>query len=135
MSYNISHAQGEILAQLRPADTVANVLYTTPELRTEITLLLATIRPTGAGTVNVTIWHDETGTSTFTDDTVIFHETRTLLTQTPIILQAQHPGSGIMMKPGAQLAVATSVADDVNFTAYGITETLADRLGSVSRPR
>ena len=136
MSYNISHAQGEILGQLRPADTVANLIYTTPELRTEITLILATLVPGAAATVDVSIWHDDSGSSTFDNDTIIWYETRTLLTQDPccmVLFQAQHPGSGIMMKAGAQLAVGASVADDVNFTVYGITETLADRLGSVTR--
>ena len=130
MSYNISHAQGELLAQLRPANTLPNAIYQTPELRTEITLILAPLIPSAGASVNVSIWHDRDGTSTFTDDTLIWYETRTLLTQSPLLFQAQHPGSGIMLERDAQLAVGVSVANEVNFSLYGITETLSDRMSS-----
>lgn len=136
MAYNISHAQGEQLAQIRPADTIANLAYTTPELRSEITLMLATLIPTASASVNISIWHDDSGSSTFNDDTLIWYETRTLLVQDPccmVLFQAQHPGSGIMMKKGGQIAVGSSVANEVNFTLYGITETLADRMASGER--
>ncbi len=130
MAYNISHAQGELLAQIRPADTNPNLAYQTAELRSEITLITAPLIPSAGASVNVSIWHDPDGSNTFTDDTLIWYETRNLLTQSPILFQAQHPGSGIMLERNAQLAVGVSVANEVNFSLYGITETLSDRMAS-----
>ena len=128
MAFNISHAQGELLAQLRPSVTTAVTLYTSAELRTEVTLLIACIVPSAVSDdLDVTVYHDDDGTS-YVDDTAIMHETRLKLLQDGRLIQAQHPGSGIVIKPGGSIGVQTSVADEVTFSLYGITETLADRL-------
>lgn len=132
MSFNISHAQGELLAQLRPGVTTPVTLFSALELRAEVTLLIACIVPSAVSAdLNVTVYHDDDGT-TYTDDTAIMHETRLKLLQDGRLIQAQHPGSGIIIKPGGSLAVQTSVADEVNFSLYGITETLADRVSRLA---
>ena len=128
MAFNISHAQGELLAQLRPGVTTAVTLLSAAELRVEVTLLIACIVPSAiSDDLNVTIYHDDDGV-VYNDDTAIMHETRLKLLQDGRLIQAQHPGSGIVIKPGGSLGVQTSVADEVTFSLYGITETLADRV-------
>lgn len=119
-----SHGQGELLAQIRPSGTTA-VLAFNATLRTEITLIMATIDPaSGPANLDVGVFLDDDGT-TYDQTTRIISETRLQLTQGNILFQAQHPGSGIFMKPGGNLAVQTSDANDVTFSIFGITETLA----------
>jgi hypothetical protein len=104
------------------------VAFTAGKLRTEITLLLAAVDPTGPANVNIALYHDDEGTSTFDMTTLMGSEQRTNQTQNNLVFQARHPGSGILIKPGGQLAVQTDNADDVNFSIYGITETLSERM-------
>ena len=102
MAFDVSHAQGEQLAQLRPANTSAQTLYSVPAggLRTEITLLIATVREGGSST-EIYIYHDDDGT-TYDDDTVIVSEQKVDF-DTDNIFQAQHPGSGIHISPGGSI--------------------------------
>lgn len=125
----IGHAQGELLAQLRPANTTVNVAYNNTELRTEITCIIAAINSAAvADELDIAIYHDDDGT-TLNLDNLIHYETRLKLLQDPVVFQAQHPGSGIFIKPGGSLGVQTlTEASAVTFSIYGITETLADRV-------
>jgi len=129
MSFNISHAQGELLARVRPGVITPVLAYTGGQLRTEITLILCVIDPVGGpASSDVALYHDDAGSSTFDLSTIILSETRMQLTQDNILFQAQHPGSGILLKPGAELAVQTADINDVTFSIYGITETRAERV-------
>jgi hypothetical protein len=108
------------------------VAFTAGTLRAEITLILCVIDPgevlTEPGQVDIALYHDDSGGSTFDQTTIIKSETRLQLLQENVLHQAQHPGSGIMIKPGGELAVQTDNADDVTFSIYGITETLSERV-------
>lgn len=128
MSINVTHAQGQLLAQLRPSGTSAVTLYTAAQLRTEITLLIAVIVSGTAGQTEIEVYHDDDGT-TYDDDTLIASIQKADNAE-GLIFQAQHPGSGILMARGASIGVKISGADDVNFSIYGITETLAERVRS-----
>lgn len=133
MSYNVSHAQGQLLAQIRPADTNPTLFYESQELRTEITLIITSLTNTAATNVDVAFYHDDENVG-FSDDNLV------ALLQLPTskdaswstLFQAQHPGSGILVKPGGRIGVQTDSANDVVFTCYGITETLAERVRSGS---
>lgn len=126
---NLSHAQGELLAQVRPSGTTPTLAFTASNLRTEITLILCTIDPTsGPAELDVALYQDDSGGGTYDQTTIILAETRLQLLQSNILHQARHPGSGITLKPGGQLAVQTSDANDATFSIYGITETLAERV-------
>ena len=131
----ISHAQGELLAQVRPGVTTPIEAYSSDQLRTEITLILAVIDPSVVlgtpGQTDIAIYHDDSGSSTFDQSTILWSETRLQLLQEPIVFQAQHPGSGITVDANGQIAVETADADDVTFLLYGITETLAERVRGV----
>jgi hypothetical protein len=131
MSFNISHAQGELLAQVRPGVTTPVTAVTADALRIEITLITAAIDPTAvlstAGQTDVAVYHDDDGT-TYDQTSIILSETRLQLLQDSILFQAQHPGSGIHILPGGNLAVETADANDVTFSIYGITETRAERV-------
>ena len=129
MSFSISHAQGELLAQVRPGVTTPVLAFTAGELRTEITLILCVIDPvSGPAQSDVALYHDDSGGSTFDQSTIILSETRLQLLQTNDLFQGQHPGSGLLIQPGGELAVQCADANDVTFSIYGVTETRAERL-------
>jgi hypothetical protein len=132
VSFSISHGQGELLAQVRPGVTTPLLAFAAQALRIEITLILCVIDPTvvlsTVGQTNIALYHDDTGGSTFDQSTIIMSETRLQLLQENILFQAQHPGSGILLRSGGQIAVQTADADDVTFSIYGITETRAERV-------
>ncbi len=125
MTTGLSHAQGELLAQVRPSVTTAITLYQAVDLRAEITLLIGVVIEGGSST-KITLYHDDNGT-TYNDDTVIATDTK-IEEETAVLFQAQHPGSGIHIKPGGSLGVKVSNANQVNFSLYGVTETIAQRV-------
>ncbi len=125
MTSAISHAQGELLAQVHPGVTTAVTLFQSQDLRTEITLIAAAIRE-GGGATKVLIYHDDNGT-TYNDTTLISGETP-VEDDADFIFQAQHPGSGIHIKPGGSLGVKVDKANEITFSVYGVTETLAERV-------
>lgn len=122
----LGHAQGELLAQLLPSNTTPNTLFTAT-LRTEITLIRGTIIPGGTTPCTLSIYHDVDGT-TYANTELIAHEDHIALAQTSTLFQAQHPGSGIFLAPGDSIGIQASVANNVNFMLYGITEDIARRV-------
>jgi len=128
LSINVTHAQGQLLAQLRPSVTTAVNLYTAGQLRTEITLLVAVIVPGTGGQIEIDVFHDDDGT-TYDNDTLIASISRAD-NNDGLVFQAQHPGSGILIARGGSIGVRVSSANNVNFSVYGITETLAERVRS-----
>ena len=123
-----SHAQGELLAQIRPGVTTPVVLYQNLQLRAEITLIKVSPDETP---VQVTLYHDDDG-ATFDTSTelckVNYTSVPTQADPARPFFQAQHPGSGIQIKPDGALGVAVSAANQATISVYGITETLADRI-------
>lgn len=117
----LGHAQGELLAQIRPDGTSAVTLFEALQLRVEVTLILVCIDSDGPSTTTVALYHDVGGT-TYADTNIIDRQTRTQLTQDSKMFQAQHPGSGIFLAPGDSLGVAVGDADDVVVSVYGISE-------------
>lgn len=126
MTFQVSHAQGELLAQLVPSVTTPVTLYTTSELRTEVTLLIAVIHPGTGGNIDIDLFHDDDGT-TYTNNELLF-TIQKADNSDGLVFQAQHPGSGILIKPDGSLGVQVSTANVVTFSVYGITETLAERV-------
>ena len=124
MTYNVSHAQGEQLAQLRPAVTTPVTLFTAQELRVEVTLLI--ICNHAGGAVQVNVYHDDDGTTY--DSSTMLVDRNVAQDDIETYFQAQHPGSGIHIKPGGSIGVQVASANDVTFTLYGVTETLAERV-------
>jgi|Cruoilmetagenom7_1024161.scaffolds.fasta_scaffold218810_2 hypothetical protein len=124
MTYQVSHAQGELLAQVRPGVTTPITLFAADELRVEITLVLAVVT---AGTVAIDFFHDDDGT-TYDNTTIIGAISKAKAGEPIGAFQAQHPGSGIMIKPGGSLGVQIDSADDATISVYGVTETLAERV-------
>ncbi len=123
------YALGERLAQVRPSVTTAVNLITASQLRIEIMLITACLIPGATTPLNVTLYHDDDGV-VYDNDSIFTFETRIALTQNSILFQAPAPGSGILLKPGGSLGVQTSVANDVNFMVYGITQAVAERMRS-----
>lgn len=125
----IGHAQGELLGQVRPAVTTPVTLFTAGTLRTEITLLIATVIPGSVNTNNIVVYHDDDG-STYDNDSLLFTLPKSV-TADGVIFQAQHPGSGLFIRPGGSIGVQCSFANDVAFKAYGITENVAERVRGI----
>lgn len=125
MPAEISHGQGEQLAQLEVISVApaTSILFQVASegLRTEITL--AIIGNHGSGGVEVRLFHDDDGT-TYDDSTEIFHQTISQNTAN-LVFQAQHPGSGIHVKPGGSIGVEAGSANRITVTLYGVTETRA----------
>lgn len=119
----LGHAQGELLAQVRPGVVTAIELLAASTLRQEVTLIM--IDNHGTGNVQLKVYHDDAGSS-YTDATGIIHKSISQNTD-PVLFQAQHPGSGIHVKPGGTLGVLVDSANDVTLSLYGISETLAER--------
>ena len=118
------HAQGELLAQVNPGVTTAQTLLAADELRIEVTLILVVNRDAGA--VRTQLYHDDDGTTYGVANEIVRHSVAA--NSSEVLFQAQHPGSGIIIKPGGSLGIQVNVADDITLSVYGITETLADRV-------
>ena len=123
---SISHAQGQLLIQSRPGSTSVTQLFTTDQLGMEITLVTACLISGAAAAVDVELYHDDDGTTY--DANSIIATMSAAKNGTSILFQAQHPGSGIMIRPGGSLGCRISVANDVNFSVYGVSATLAERV-------
>jgi len=123
------HAAGELLGHVVPVDANPVTLYQADQLRTEITLFLVAQAPiSGGATANIRIYHDDEGT-TYDVTTIIAGGQVTRDTpDLTSVFQAQHPGSGIMIKPGGSIGVSSDDANATAFTIYGVTETLAERI-------
>lgn len=128
MSINVTHAQGQLLAQVRPSGTSAVQLFVAGGLRVEITLLVAVIVSGTAGQTEIEVYHDDDGT-TYDNDTLIA-SIQKADNADGLVFQAQHPGSGILISRSGSIGVKVSQANAVNFSIYGITETLAERVRS-----
>ena len=126
----IQHAQGELLAQVRPGVTTAVELFKAGNLRVEITLILGTAIE-GAAATSLALYHDDSGNDVYSDDTII-HTLSKQANDSDLIFQAQHPGSGIMLKAGGSLGVKIGTANNINFSVYGHSEVLADRVRGLS---
>ena len=124
MTVGLTHAQGQLVAQVRPAVITPVTLFTASELRTEITLIMAANR--NGGNVTLNLYHDDDGL--VFDATTQIMEQQLSATSSGVLFQAQHPGSGIFINPNGSLGVDISAANDVTISVYGVTETLADRV-------
>jgi hypothetical protein len=130
MSIGVSHAQGQLIAQVIPGVTSAVNLFTATNLRMEITLLIAVIHSGTAGNIEIEFYHDDDGTTY--DNTTLIASIQRADNADGLVFQAQHPGSGILIARGGSIGVKISTASVVTFSAYGITETLAERVRSIT---
>lgn len=125
MSVVQGHGSGQLLGQTLPSVTTPVTLFTNDgSLIVEITLLMTAV-VSGAANTDLSVYHDDDGTTY--DNTTLIGTAQRGPTSEGVLFQAQHPGSGIMVKPGGSIGVAASVADDVNFTVYGVTQSAAER--------
>jgi hypothetical protein len=130
VSIGVTHAQGVLLAQIIPGVTTAVTLYTAGNLRTEITLLVAVIHSGTSGNIEIETYHDDDGTTY--DNTTLISSISRADNADGLVFQARHPGSGILIARGGSIGVKISTASVVTFSAYGVTETLAERVRSIT---
>jgi len=104
------------LAQLRPADVIANLAYSA-SIQTEITRIV--ICNTVGTAQTFSIYHDDNGT-TYNDDTALYKDSPIAANET-LTVQLQNDGGGISVAAGGSIAVQSNLAGALNFTLYGIT--------------
>lgn len=100
------------LAQLRPGGTSATLLFS-PDTSNPYTIDLINICNTSAGPANISIYHDSDGT-TYDETTALFFSKTINANETfQIEVEISHD-----LQAGG-IAVQTSVANAITFTAYG----------------
>jgi len=100
------------LAQLRPSSTSAEVLFNPTENR-PYTIYNIIITNTTGSTVSASIYHDEDG-STYDATTAILESVPMIANQT-----LHYEGKLYGYKAAGNIAVKTSTANALTFTAYG----------------
>ena len=100
------------LGQLTPANTTAASLYS-PAASTETLVKSIVICNTSSGAVTYRVFHDDDGT-TYNTTTALYYDV-SLAANTSIVLEFNL----VMDDSTGNLAIRTSVADDLTFTCYG----------------
>ena len=100
------------LGQLTPANTTAASLYS-PAASTETLIKSIVICNTSSGAVTYRVFHDDDGT-TYDTTTALYYDV-SLAANTSIVLEFNL----VMNDSTGNLAIRTSVADDLTFTCYG----------------
>lgn len=100
------------LAQLRPSSTSAEVLFSPSENRPYMIHNVVITNTTGS-TVSASLYHDEDGTT--------YDATTAILESVPLIANQtlHYEGKISSYKSSGNLAVKTSTANALTFTAYG----------------
>lgn len=104
---------GNLLAQVRPAGTGAVLLLDAGQSRVEVTLIMIAAN----AAITVDLHHDNDG-QTY-DNTNLIADALPVTASNPVAFQAQSPGTGITIRRGGSLGVATSVADSAVISVYG----------------
>lgn len=108
-------AESSRLAQLRPSNTNANLLFSA-DLDTEITAII--VCNTTSTAARFSLYHDDEG-ATYDADTKLYHEKNVPGQDSFRVEVAFSVGAGISVAPGGNVAVQTDTANALNFTAYG----------------
>lgn len=114
----MKQAQGHKVFANRPSGTAAVSAFTA-SMPTEITAIY--VCNTTGSAVDFSIYHDDG--STFDQTTALFYATELAANETRLI-SVSADNAGILMRVGDQIGVQSSVANALNFTAYGITSTV-----------
>jgi hypothetical protein len=105
------------LGQLRPADTTTAVLFS-PDENKPYNIDSIFIANTGSGTIKVSIFHDEDGTTWDQTTALVWEKSIATDDYLHLIYTKGIAGRG---KAGS-LAVKTDSSDDATFTVYGYVE-------------
>jgi len=113
-------ASGKLLAQANVTSSTASAIYTNSAagLPVEITLIIA-VNNDSTTPVDIHLYHDDAGGSTFSNGTQISYETLTAKATATIIFQSHAPGVGIPLADGAQIGAKLSATGDVTVSIYG----------------
>jgi hypothetical protein len=116
----IINAQGSKLAQIQPGDT-SDTLAFTAVIQTEITRILVCNTAGSARTFR--IFHADSGDS-FSVDNALFYD-YAIAAHDTVIIATDAPNAGIALQIGELLGVQASAADELTFTVYGVTASIA----------
>ncbi len=116
-------AAGALLAQIRPADTLAQAAFTA-QMGVEITAIAICNSTGSAATFRL---HHDQGGSTYDIGNALYYDT-SIAANSTLWIRAESMGAGIQMDDTDSLGVRSSVANALTFSFYGQTEKLADRV-------
>ena len=114
-------AAGTLLGQLRPANT-SNATQLTAAIGMEVTRIVVCNVSGGAATFR--LFHDQAGT-TYDQSNALRYD-KNVPTGDAIEIVGDSMGAGIQLENGDSIGVRSSVANALTFTAYGVTERLAE---------
>lgn len=118
-------ARASRLAQVLVSPAATEVVYQAPPEGGAVEITRLHIVNVGFSSASFAIWHDDEGTDTF-DNTTLIQNFTSIGASPPFVLEAASPSSGISLAPGGQLAVGASESGTFNVTVYGYT---ASRIG------
>lgn len=119
--YMRNNASGALLAQYVAADALANEAFKASDsLQVEITRIV--VCNTGAGSANFSLFHDDTGSSSFVTGTALYYAVPVSNAAAPLEIFTEGPNGGIHMAKGAQLGVTDSSSGDLTVSIYGLTQ-------------
>lgn len=116
-------ASGALLGQVRPADTNNATLFAADQVGVEVTRIVVCNVSGGAATCRV--FHD-VGGAAFDQSNALRYDVN-VPGGSFIEIIGESMGAGLQLEAGDAIGVRSSVADALTFTAYGVTEKLADR--------
>lgn len=108
---------GGKLGSAFPATTTAQTLYTALAA-TEITRIQ--ICNVTNNNVSYYLYHDDTGTTYGTSTALVFN--KSISGHAVEVIEAASQGSGITVAKGGSIGVASSIANHLNFTVYGVVQ-------------
>ena len=120
-------AAGALLGQNRPSATTNATLFTA-QIGVEITRIIVVNTSGGAATFR--LFHD-VGGSTYDESNALRWDVSLAAGEFAEIIGSSE-GAGLQLEVGDTIGIRTSVANALTFTAYGVTERLAER--QVIRP-
>lgn len=119
MNYN---ASASLLAQYTAADALANEVFKASDsLQAEITRIV--ICNTGAGSANASIFHDDSGSSSFVAGTALLFAVPVTNGAAPLEIYTQGPNGGFHIAKGGQIGFTDSSSGDLTISIYGMTQT------------
>ena len=107
---------------LRPGDT-SNAILVTAEVITEVTRIV--VCNTTGNTPSFRLFHRR-GAEVADQTTALYYD-HALAANETFEIKAEAMGSGIFLDPQDELIVRSSAANEITFTAYGVTEQVAER--------
>ncbi len=116
-----NNASAALLAQYQASGAGAALLFQAhPELGVEITRIV--ICNTTASPVSFSLFHDDSGSSTFDATTALVFAKPLAANDFVTVFHTEGPNGGLHLSKGAQLGFTDPSSGDLTVSVYGITQ-------------